>query len=280
MTILKVSTDIVFVILVYRNYSDLYDLCKSLKLYVQLDYKIVIVDAFYNEKTSSKIKECAKGVGGEYICVENKGYGYGNNRGIEYAEKYFEYKFLCICNPDTVLKSNLKLKGINSDIACIAPIICTSDGKFQNPYWAMKNKFLEWMMYIGYKKHVNFFLYVAIAINKFLRILFNIRNLISTKSKCVIYACHGSFFLLTNSFLNDKKFRFDEEMFLFFEEAFLAFRIELCGKKIIYDKSIKVYHKEDGSMKLASIKEYPYLCKSYVHYYEKYRKRHGEKGKC
>ena len=56
---MKYPIDIVFVVLVYRNYQDLFHLCKSLKKNVSNPYKVVVVDAFYDENTSRSVKECA-----------------------------------------------------------------------------------------------------------------------------------------------------------------------------------------------------------------------------
>ena len=87
---------------------------------------------------------------------------------------------------------------------------------------------------------------------------------------------------ITAVFLNRKKFarkfRFDEEIFLYYEEASLAFVAKRCDVPIIYDKSIKIYHKEDGSMNMENIIEYPYLKKSFLTYYSKCRIEKNTKG--
>lgn len=270
---MKINTDIVFITLVYRNYNDLYEFSESLGENVKDKYEILVVDAFYDNATSAKIKEISDKLGLHYIQIENGGYGFGNNRGLDYVETNFEYEYVCICNPDIILKSKFLLKKLSTEVACIAPNIIARKGKRQNPYWVFENKISEKLIYNGYLKENRFLLYSGIGINKIFRIIFGIYSKLK-KRKCLsIYACHGCFFILNKEFLEKTKFRYDENMFLFWEEAYLAYEIKRNGDKIIYDPDIEIRHKEDGSMDLSAIKEYPYLKKSFIYYYETYRKR-------
>lgn len=52
----------------------------------------------------NKCYSIAKKLGCSFINVENKGYGFGNNRGIEYANKYFDYEFLIVSDPNIIIK--------------------------------------------------------------------------------------------------------------------------------------------------------------------------------
>ena len=56
---MRKNVDFVFITLVYRNFEDLYDFCNSLKRNVVSSYEVVVVDSFYDEKTSAKISECS-----------------------------------------------------------------------------------------------------------------------------------------------------------------------------------------------------------------------------
>lgn len=273
---MKKRTDFIFITLVYRNYNDLYAFCDSLKQNVVDSYEVVIVDAFYDNDTSSKISKCAKELECYYIQTNNGGYGYGNNQGFEYVKKVFEYKYVFVCNPDTVLKNKLSLDMFKEDSLCIAPKIISRNGKNQNPYWVCENRISEYLMYKGYQNNNKIILYIGIGINKIIREIFNIFIKYSKKSVHSIYACHGSFFALNKEFLENCQFRYDEKMFLFYEEAYLAKEIKKNKQKVHYYKDIIVFHNEDGSMSIANIKEYPHLKKSYIHYYEKYRKNRSE----
>ena len=269
---MKKNTDFVFVTLVYRNYVDLYEFCDSLRKNIIDNYEVVVVDAFYNQETSLKIRECAGKLNCYYLQVKNEGYGYGNNRGIDYAKKMFNYKYIGICNPDTILKSKLSLE-ILKDAAVIAPNIIARNRKRQNPYWFCENEISEYLIYRGYQNGSKLFLYMGIGINKIIRDFSNIFTSYSKKTMIPIYACHGSFFIISSQFLEKSGFRYDENIFLFYEEACLAKEVRKNKYRIFYFPNIIVKHKEDGSMNLANIKEYPHLKKSYMYYYEKYRKQ-------
>lgn len=270
---MKKKLDFVFITLVYRNFKDLYAFCDSLKKNVIGSYEVVVIDAFYDEKTSFRIRKCAKELGCHYIQIDNGGYGYGNNQGLNYIQKMFEYNYVFICNPDTILENKISLSMFRENYLCIAPKIISKSGKKQNPYWPCENVISEYLIYKGYKNNNRIFLYAGIGINKIIRSLFNVYVELSEKKIFSIYACHGSFFAINKKFFEISQFRYDEEMFLFYEEAYLARKIKIDKEKIYYYKNIIVSHNEDGSMSIANIKEYPYLKKSYLHYYEKYRRK-------
>lgn len=270
---MRKNVDFVFITLVYRNFEDLYTFCDSLKRNVIDSYEVVVVDAFYDEKTSAKISECSNKLKCYYIRTNNEGYGQGNNCGLNFVQKMFEYKYVFICNPDTILKSNLSYSMFEKNDMCVAPKIISRTGKSQNPYWVCENRISEFLIYKGYQNNNKFLLYLGIGINKIIRELFSIYSDFSKKNKFSIYACHGSFLAINKRFLEESNFRYDKKMFLFYEEAYLAKKIKDNKQKLYYYKNIVVNHNEDGSMNLANIKEYPYLKKSYLHYYEQYRKK-------
>lgn len=266
-----IKTDVVFITLIYRNYFDLNDLVKSLNNNVKIGFNVVVVDSFYDYQTSKKIKETADLLGCYYISVKNGGYGYGNNQGIKFVKEHFDYSYICICNTDTILETEINISSFKDEI-CIAPKIITCNGKYQNPYWPYKNNISEEMMYRGYVLNNNFLLYCGIAFNKLFRLFYYI-NHINKKKEMYIYACHGSFFFLKKDFIDKNSLIFDENMFLFYEEACLANLFEKEDVKIFFNKDIIVRHKEDGSMNIAKIKEYPLLKKSYLYYYERVKNK-------
>lgn len=66
---------------------------------------------------------------------------------------------------------------------------------------------------------------------------------------------------------------YDEEMFLFNEEEHLGKLAETKGIATYYAPEIKVRHKEDGSMSLASINEFERLKQSFLVYYKNWIKK-------
>jgi len=259
----------VFIVLVYRDYLDLEDLCESLSKNIDGTYQVIVVDSFFDEQTSIKVKEKALLLGCDYLSIENKGYSYGNNCGLEYANKHYCFKWAVVCNPDTMLKSKISINTMKHYCGIVAPNIITKTGKHQNPYWAIENKVSEKFIYYGYKNDKKLLIYFGVGINKIIRIVYGLINKVSCGRINRIYACHGSFIFIPNKVA--KTIKFDEDLFLFYEEACLAVKAKEIFLSSIYDRNIIVFHKEDGSMGLANIKEYPLLKKSYITYYRKYR---------
>lgn len=256
----------VFIVLAYRNIDDVKKLIKNLKEKQKNEYRMILIDAKYSDEISNVMKMIADENQIDYYLIENLGYGYGNNYGIEVANNLYDYEYLIISNPDISINNKIIINEDNKDELIIAPQIIAKSGKNQNPYWSIENKTGEILMYYGYLYDFKLLIYFAIIINKIIKMF--------KKNKVkYIYACHGSFTIFSKRFIREYGFRYDEEMFLFYEEAYLALYAKSKKIRIKYDDSIKVDHYEDGSMGISNINEYSYLKKSFLHYYNRYRKK-------
>lgn len=259
----------VFIVLTYRNTSDIKDFLKSLGEHFD-DYKVIIVNSYYDDISMKIIEDIANEYDCVFLNVPNKGYGYGNNRGIEYCEKHYDYEFLIISNPDIVIiKNTLDFQQYISKEIVIAPRITTLSGKKQNPYWVFDNFLAEYFIYLGYKRKKCLLLYTGIAINKILRSLFNCIFGISRKAEAKIFAAHGSFVIFSRKTIEKMGILYDENMFLFAEEAFLAHRLKNKKVRTILVKDIEVLHKEDSSMRIAQLDLDSEIRNSVIYYYEK-----------
>lgn len=260
----------IFVILTYRNFEDLEDCLKSIEKSVE-SYKVIIVDSFYSDQVSNEIKRIGEQFKADVFGVPNKGYGYGNNRGIEYANSRYKYDFLIVSNPDIIVKQfdDSLLDDFIDKSAVFAPLIKTATGKQQNPYWAVKNRFAEYLIYRGYKKCNNYLRYMGFGINKVIRTCFLKSFLSSKRNIKKIFAVHGAFLIFTDRAIQELGNPYDEKMFLFAEESLLAHVLEQKNIKSYLLKNIKIYHKEDGSMRIAKIDEKSEARKSVIYYYEK-----------
>lgn len=259
--------EFVFVVLAYRNMDDLQELIDSISNRVN-NYKIIIVNSFYDEASRKIAEKIALDNYCDFLNIENKGYSYGNNVGIEYAAKKYDFKYLIISNPDIVITEfPINATTLKGDI--IAPCIIARSGKYQNPMIVKRSKEAEWLIYQGFKMKNSFLLYSGIGINKVSREI-NLK-LNSKKKRYRIYCAHGSFLLLSKKAITRIGSRpYDENMFLFAEESVIAVKAQKCGLTTVYDKRIVVNHKEDGSMKLAGISVNKELSKSNIYYYEHY----------
>ncbi len=258
-------------ILVYRNTEDILECILSIKNNIK-DFKIVIVNSYYDDITQRLFKQIAENNNCDFINVPNKGYGYGNNKGISHCLKCYKFDYLIVSNPDIVIHK-FDDRYLNKYSDCVvAPLITTIKGKSQNPYWYKKNNFSERLIYLGMKKQNRQVLYFGLGLNKLIReiALFLFKH--SSKHQMIVYAAHGSFCMFPYTMFQLLGLPFDEKMFLFAEEAYLAHLLEDNKIKVILTKDIKILHKEDGSIGLAHIDEASELRKSIIYYYEKIKK--------
>lgn len=254
----------VAVILVYRNISDLEECVISMKSKL-LSVKIIVVNSYYDDESMREIKKVAERLDCYFINVENKGYSYGNNVGIEFARKNYTFDYIIIANPDTVIVNFSDSKTMYD---LIAPQITTATGKQQNPMLVKRNKFSEYCIYQGIKTNKRIIFLFGVALNRLQREL-AIRNPFR-KAPYEIYQAHGSFMLISAKAVEKLFPVFDENMFLYGEESVLAYRMKKMKITAYYTKDIKIFHKEDGSMKLADFSTNKELKKSNIYYYEQY----------
>lgn len=242
--------NLIYVVLVYGNTDDVIDLIESAKN-IECTTKFIIVNSYYDDESMEKCREIALKYECDFLEVENRGYGAGNNCGIQYALDHYSFNFLIVSNPDTIVKK-LDYKYLSSfKGSVIGPMIITSSGKNQNPFYVDKKifpkaeyKFLATRNKLGY--------YFIIAINKIKKHAFFTKLKLKKEHEKCVYALHGSFIIFSYESLIKLGIVFDENIFLFCEEMVLAEEMKRKGIDAIYTNKIKIQHKEDGSMKFLS----------------------------
>ena len=258
----------IFVILTYRNTEDINELLQSIGEKAD-DYKVIIVNSFFDDASKLELEQIAKKHECVFINIPNKGYSFGNNRGIEYALNNFSFDFLIVANPDTVIEK-FDIKSINKDDALIVgPQIINLNGKLQNPLVPRKNKFSQKIIYVSFIKESKILLRVGTAINRISRELFLVFNRMKLRSNYV-YALHGSFLIFTQNALLQLGVPYDENLFLFAEESVLAEKAKKIGIRSCVTDEVVVKHKEDGSMKFESEKVYSNLKNANIYFYKHY----------
>lgn len=257
----------VFVILVYRNLDDLEEFLENIDIKMS-NKSVIIVNSFYDVETKEKAEELAKQYKAIFINVENKGYSYGNNRGIELAKRLFDFDYLIVSNPDIIIEKFDDIKMNHLEPFLIGPITKNRNNKNQNPYRAFKLEFFNKLLFIGYKKSNKFIIKCAYAVHRAIRELFLVRFLYGKKQMRNVYALHGSFMIFSRGLVNLLELPFNERMFLFNEEFYIAKKLEKKNIRSYITKKISILHKEDGSMSLASINENSEIKKSLLICYE------------
>lgn len=265
---MKEKCKYVFVILTYRNTVDIVELFESIKKEAD-DYKAIVVNSFYDDETKLSIQSTALKYGAHFINVENKGYGYGNNRGIEFALNYYEFDWLIIANPDTVIKKFDFSGLVSNEPSIIAPEIRNLKNKRQNPMKKSVSRLGIKAQLKGFKTNSKFLIYTGIVLSKLKNSLTVSRRAKWNKKVKLIDTAHGSFVIFSSSALSILGTPYDEKVFLFAEEGILAQTSQRAGIKTYYYDGISVLHKEDGSMKFRTdLSEQ--LAKSNIYAYENY----------
>lgn len=259
----------VFVVLLYRNMKDISELIESQEKLGNTKVKTILVNAFFDSETSKLAKKIAEAHDCDFISIENKGYSYGNNVGISYAIDHYNFEYLIVANPDTIIQNfDCSVLMPPKMSAIYAPNIITYSGKKQNPNWVFKNEIIEKCQYLACKKDNVFLYYSAIGILKVQRIIFNAIDKVCKFKLHKIYCAHGCFVIFSKQAIFDLVPIYDEKMFLFYEEEYLARRAYLKKLPIYYTSDIQIKHKEDGSMKIANINQRKEAHKSIIYYYE------------
>lgn len=263
-----------FVVLTYRNTVDVVDFIQSIKSkFANDEYKIIIVNSFYDKESMQEIGRIAKKFSCDFYNIDNKGYSYGNNYGFKKAVENYKFDYLICSNPDIIIKKfeDTVLQKYPNSIYC-GEIINLKE-KNQNPMLIIKNSISNFLIYKGYICENKLLIFTGLGINFIIRKMFTFFNRLLSKRTYSIYQPHGSFIVFSYDFISKHTNLFDENMFLFGEEAVVAYKAKKSNVKIYYSESISCIHKEDGSMNLFDGNLNNITKESIIYYYENYEKR-------
>lgn len=263
--------DAVFCVLTYKTELDLQDFIKSAKEVCGFSYKIVVVNSFFDEESEKKIKAVATNGDCDFFSVENKGYGAGNNRGIEFIRENYEFKYLAVCNPDTLIRKFdiAELSKIKDEFFIAAPKIVCRKRKRQNPAVIKNSGLANAFIKKGFIKNSKLLIYCGYAINKLVK-FFSFYYFKKTPS---LFQAHGSFVIFPKAALDKLLPVYDENIFLFSEEMDLGYKTAALGIKSYYLPRISVYHKEDGSINLSDVNVYEESKRSFLYVERKWSKK-------
>lgn len=254
--------EIVFVVLVYRNTKDLDTFFNSLQVG---NCKVIVVNSYYDDESESIFKDIAQKNNADFLSVPNKGYGAGNNRGIEWALSNYDFKFLVVSNADILIeKFSVDLLLPKGEVI-IAPKIINLRNRNQNPSTPFTPLKLSWKLWkIIYDRDLRVLSGVKFAWSRFLKMLF---YLISPWNKRC-FSAHGAFVIFPKVVLEKLEPVYNEQMFLFVEEEHLGMLAASKFIKTIYAPDIVVKHKENGSMSIASVNEFERKKQSFAIFYD------------
>lgn len=260
--------DFIFVVLVYRNTDDLKDFLSSNEL---PNTKTIVVNSYYDDESEESFRRIAQDYGVDFISVPNNGYGAGNNMGVEYAFKNYNFKYLVISNADIMIEK-LQISDLKSyEDSIIAPKILNFSNKNQNPSVPFRpGLFTERIRYWIYSGNHYKMIWCYFAYSRLMKLAYYCISGLRKK----IFSAHGAFVIFPSSVVQRLYPFYNEEMFLFNEEEHLGRKAEQLGIQTYYVPDIIIKHKEDGSMKVASVNEFEMMRQSYLVYYDFWLNQH------
>ena len=219
-----------FIIVNYNDYDNTYKLINNIKNYKVIE-KIVVVD---NASTDTSVEMLKKLKIKNFLLLElnqNNGYGAAINYACNYLINNNKKGNAIISNPDVRIEKEEDIekltKNINKEIVIAAPIINTYG--VLSTGWRIPNikeSIISNLPFFGHH-----YLEKKILNNK---------NHFNNKNIMFSEAVSGCFFVIDlNALYNNK---FDENLFLYYEENTIAYKLKKQGLKSVIDGNVMVYH--------------------------------------
>lgn len=252
------------VVLNYNDYKTTIKFLDMIKDYKNIN-KVVVVD---NNSKDNSVIEIKKYVNDKIILLEskeNKGYGSGNNIGIEYLRKIIDIEYIGISNPDIEFKESdleklINFLDSNKSIALASGRIIESGKYAKDGAWRLPSysECLLQTMPIIDKKVDNSLSYPD---NYFVG------------QHSIVDAVKGCFFIARASVLEEIGY-FDEDTFLYYEENILGYKLKKknCPIGILNDVNIIHAHGVTINKAFKKIEKFKILNKSRMVYMKKYLK--------
>ena len=257
----------VFVVLVYRNTDVLEGFFSSLKDKVE-NYRVILVNSYYDDKSEGDCKEYAVRYDCDFIAIPNKGYGAGNNVGIQYALSHYTFDFVVISNSDIIIKKFDSLDEYIGRECIIGVETIMLTGKKQNPsigYNFLLNKLYFFFSRKGYQYDSHFLITGSHVCSRLSKWLTYLKLLIFNKQVIRVFTVHGSFVTLTAPAIKKLAPIFSDEMFLYNEELYLCLKARQHGIPLYYDKRNVVNHLEGASCSGDFWRQYPLFRESFMY---------------
>ena len=254
--------------IIILNYNSCVDCRKCigyLKAQQGIEQEIIVVDNCSRDDERNAVEVLCKEQGCTFIANnKNKGYNAGNNVGLRYAAMK-GYEYALIANPDmefpqtNYLATLLAQMQTNEDIVVCGSDIIGADGIHQSPMGKDGN----WRGSFGW-----------------------IKEIFGKKKKSDAYDfidnyseshyCHkvsGCCFMIRMSFHKEISF-FDENVFLYCEEAILSRQVEIAGKRMYYLATAQAVHRHVKSDKGDPVKRFKVWGNSRCYFIDHYSNDH------
>lgn len=234
------------IILNYNSEEDCLKCVSSLKKQQGVETEIILVDNCSRAENLEALRTLAA----EQQCTllgnkENLGYNAGNNIGLRYAAKQ-GYKYALIANPDMefpqtdYVKKLVEVMARDKDIVVVGSDIVGVDGMHQNPMMRDGNwqSSFGWIKGLLKRKKSDTYDFID-----------------NYKQSHYCWKVSGCCLLVRMDFVKEIGF-FDDNVFLYCEEAILSRQVEIAGKKMYYIADSQAVHAHISSTKGNPVKRF------------------------
>lgn len=252
--------EVAVIILNYNSSADCKKCVSFLKRQQQVELEIVVVDNNSRPAEKTAVEQLCQGEGCTFIPVrENQGYNAGNNIGLRYAAKK-GYKYALIANPDMEFPQTdyaskmVQTMEEDEDIVVLGTDIIGADGIHQNPMkpdggWTSS---FSWLTVLFKKKLEDAYDFID---------NFQVNHYCGKVGGCCL--------MVRISFIRELGY-FDENVFLYCEEAILAKQVEQANKRMYYQANVQAVHRHIKSEKGNPIPRLKVWMKSRLYFERKY----------
>lgn len=222
----------IFLIVNYNDYDNTFKLLKNIENYNVID-EIVVVDNNSNIECRNKLKEIKIKRLTILLSSENRGYGSAINIGCRYIKKKYGNANIFISNSDIIINKEDALIELvnnlnNNDKMCaIAPVI-KQNGE----------------LVCGWRL-LSIIDALILNVPKFNRkyerkkLLYNYNDLEDGLNEAEVIS--GCFFLIKLDALEKINY-FDENLFLYYEENTIFYKLKKLGYKVYVNKNVEIIH--------------------------------------
>ncbi len=246
------------IILNYNSSDDCRKCVSFLKRQEGVELELVLVDNCSPD--GDKVEALCREQGCTFIASpENRGYNAGNNHGLRYAAKK-GYKYALIANPDMEFPQTDYVKRLveameqDEEIVVAGSDIVGIDNIHQNPIIRDKNwtTSFNWIINSFRKKSTDTYEFID-----------------NYKENHYCTKVSGCCLMVRINFMRQIGY-FDENVFLYVEEAILSRQVEKHHKKMYYVASAKAIHAHVKSTKGDPILRFKIWKKSRIHFVRHY----------
>ena len=227
------------IVLNYNSSDDCRKCVADLKRQDGAELEIIIVDNCSRKEDALAVEKLAAEQGCTFIAAkENRGYNAGNNIGLRYAANK-GYEYALIANPDMEFPQRDYIMRLaeemeaRKEVAVAATDITSPELVHQNP------------MMPDQKSWQNSFNWVKGILNRPAKETPDFRDF---KTSHVCKKVSGCCLMVRMDFIKRIGF-FDEQVFLYCEEAILSKQVKLAGLKMYYVANLQAIHRHIKSQK-------------------------------